>query len=246
MLNLTLRILPKTSANSVKVVHIAPASPTTNGSHTLADLDLVINGLRAVGTVPSITDNIPGYLLRPAGLNGLKDPKGHGILEIYLNPSLTTSIRIKNHINTALDTLVAPPVQASSGFFTTTLTWNGTGDTDLHVYEPDSSHVFYRYMLGTTGYLDVDNTTANGPEHYFASCDSTKLQTGTYQVAVANYNAADGRIATVQIASWNDGVLGTKSVILGAATGDVPSYTLFNVIVTKNTQTGKYSVNIGQ
>ena len=183
--------LTKTSADSVKVVHIAPASPALKGSHTLADLDLVINGLRTVGTVPSITDNIPGYLLRPAGINGQKDPLGHGLLEIYINSNLSISSRVKNHINAALNSLVAPPAQASPGFFTATLVWNGTGDTDLHVYEPDSSHVFYSYMLGTSGYLDVDNTTANGPEHYFASCDSTKLQTGTYRVAVANYKAAD-------------------------------------------------------
>lgn len=95
-------------------------------------------------------------------------------------------------------------------------------------------------MLGTIGYLDLDNTTSYRPEHYCASCDSAKLQTGTYRVAVANYNAAEGRLATVKISSWNDGVVGTKSVTLGAVTGSVPTYYLFNVIVAKYTLTGKY------
>lgn len=76
--------LTKITADAVKVVHIAPASPLLNGSHTLADLDLVINGLRTVGSVASITDSIPGYLLRPAGVNGQKDILGHGLLEIYI------------------------------------------------------------------------------------------------------------------------------------------------------------------
>jgi len=36
----------------------------------------------------------------------------------------------------------------------------------------------------------------------------------------------------VQVASWNDGVLGTKTVVLGAATADTPSDTLFRMSVT--------------
>lgn len=153
---------------------------------------------------------------------------------------------MKSHINSALDTLVAPPAQAISGFFTAILTWDGTGDVDLHAFEPSGSHVYYRSKTGASGYLDLDNTVSYGPEHYYASCDSTKLQAGTYQIAIANYNGADGRTATVQIASWNEGVLGTKSVTLGGTTGDNPAYSLFNVVVTKNEQTGKYSVSLGQ
>lgn len=235
---------PKAAAGSVKVVHIASASPTLNGEHTLADLDLVINGLRAVGTVASITDSIPGYLLCPAGMNGEKDLLGHGLIEIYINPGLEISNRVKSHITTALSTLVAPPAQATSGFFTTTLTWDGSGDVDLHTYEPSGSHVYYRNMRGASGYLDVDNTVAYGPEHYYASCDSARLQEGTYRVAIANYARAAGRVATVQVASWDDGVLGTRSVTLGAATGDNPVYAMFNVVVSKNAQSGKYSATL--
>lgn len=238
--------LTKTSPASVKVVHIAPASPTLNGEHTLADLDLVINGLRAVGTVSSITDYIPGYLLRPAGTNGQKDTLGHGLLEIYINQNLAIASRVKSQINSAMAALVAPPVQATSGFFTATLTWDGSGDVDLHTFEPSGSHVYYNSFAGVSGYLDVDNTAANGPEHYYASCDSSKLQAGTYRIAIANFARAEARTATVQVASWSDGVLGTKSVTLGGATGNNPAYSMFNVVVTKNDQTGKYSVSLGQ
>ena len=234
----------KAAAGSVKVVHIAPASPRLNGEYTLADLDLVINGLRAVGTVPDNTDQIPGYLLRPAGANGQKDVLGHGLLEIYINQGLAISGRVKSQINAALSSLVTPPALATSGFFTTTLTWDGTGDVDLHTYEPAGAHVFYRSMRGQAGYLDVDNVVANGPEHYYASCDAAKLQEGTYKVALANYARAEGRTATVQIASWSDGVLGTKSVVMGPATGDNPVFPMFNVVVTKNTQTGKFTTTL--
>jgi hypothetical protein len=229
-------------ASAVKVVHIAPASPDLRGPHTLADLDLVINALRiAGGTVPPVTHLIPGYLLRPPGLSGDKDALGHGLLEIYLNPAIATSSVIKEQITSAIASLVAPPTQAVTGFFTATLTWDGSGDVDLHTFEPGGGHVFYRTPQGAAGFLDVDNTVANGPEHYFASCDPQRLLPGTYQIAVANFSGATGRTATVQIASASDGVLGTRSITLGAETRDTPSPALFSVVVTKDPQTNLFS-----
>ncbi|KAA1176101.1 hypothetical protein FWJ25_02925 [Marinobacter salinexigens] len=234
----------KTDAESLKLVHIAPASPTLNGPHRLADKDLVINALRVSGSVASITNTIPGYLIRPAGLNGQKDILGHGLLEIYLNPALGIGSSVVQDIEAELASLQPPEIddEAETGFFTATLTWNGEGDVDLHVYEASSAHVFYQAMTGDSGYLDVDNTVANGPEHYFASCESDKLQVGTYQIGVANYDEADGRTATLQIASFRDGVLGTKSVTLGSPTGDTPSHMMFDVEVTKDDETGMYEV----
>ena len=230
----------KTSASAVGVVHIAPASPRLTGAHTLANLDVVINGLRPFGTVAPITTAIPGYLLRPPGLNSETDILGHGLLEIYLNPSLATAEEIRVAVNAKIAALVPSTVRAATGFFTATLTWNGRGDVDLHTFEPNGTHVFYSKSQGTAGFLDVDNTAANGPEHYYASCNASKLLTGTYRIAVANFSGADSRIATVQVSSVN-GVLGTKSVTLGASTGNAPSATLFNVVVSKDAQTGVYS-----
>jgi len=239
--------LTQVTSKSVKVIHIAPASPKLNGTHVLADKDLVINGLRVAGTVARITDTIPGYLVRPAGLNFLEDILGHGLLEIYLNPHLTTSTKVKAYINDALSTVEAPEKKVSDGFFTATLSWNGSGDVDLHTFEPSGgAHVYYQSPTGNSGFLDQDNTT-NGtvdPEHYYASCDASKLKLGTYRVAVANYAGATGRTATVQIASANGGVLGTKNVTLGRETGDTPIYSLFNVVVGKNAQTGAYEVSL--
>jgi hypothetical protein len=234
----------KVNADSVKVVHVAPASPSINGEHTLADLDLVINGLRLLGSVPNITDNIPGYLFRPSGVNGGTDILGHGFIEIYINQKLDISNRVRTQINDALNTLIAPPAEATQGFFTAQLTWDGKGDADLHVTEPSGAHVYYGNKRGSSGYLDVDNTRAYGPEHYFSSCDPTHLKTGLYAVSVANYSGANGRLATVQIDSTTNGALGTKSVRLGGATNSKPEYHLFNVLVTKNEETGKYTASI--
>lgn len=233
------------SPDSVKVVHIAPASPRIVGPHVLADKDLVINALRAVGTVASITDTIPGYLVREPGPNTLTDILGHGLVEIYLNSHLTTADRVKTYINNALSTVIAPEQKVSNGFFTVTLGWDGPGDVDLHTYEPSGSHVYYAAPQGISGKLDQDNTT-NGtvnPEHYYATCDANSLQTGTYRVAIANYRGATGRKAHVQAATTN-GVIGDKEVTLGAETGDTPSNFIFNILVTKNEQTGVYKASI--
>lgn len=99
----------KSGAEYVRVVHVAPASPGLSGRHTLADKDIVINGLRLTGTVAPNTDEIVPYSDRPPGLNGSRDLIGHGLLEIYLNPALPTAGRIRNDVLTALHELDAAP-----------------------------------------------------------------------------------------------------------------------------------------
>lgn len=231
---------------SLKVVHIAPASVQLYGPHVLADKDHVIDALRSFGHVANVTAKIPNYLLRPAGRHNARDIKGHGLMAIYLNQRLAISGDVKQHINAALDALEPPPANAASGLFTATLTWDGSGDVDLHVIEPSGNHVFYANRFGEQGYLDIDNTRAYGPEHYFASCEPERISAGTYVVSLANYARADGRQATVQISSWNNGVLGTKNVTLGGSSGPTPQHFMFQVEVTENPDTGKFDVALAQ
>jgi hypothetical protein len=234
--------LNKLNKNNVKVVHVAPASPIVNGPHILADQDLVINGLRLVGTVPANTHSIPIYNI--FGNNNGRDKLGHGLTETYLNPAFPMLNAFKQHVKTALNTLVKPTAQGNIGFFSVTLTWDGVGDLDLHTYEPNGQHVYYNNKVGTSGYLDIDNRDGYGPEHYFASCDASKLQTGTYDIKFANYSGAVGKNATVQIATDREGVLATKSIIVGNATGQNPAINAFKVNITKNQQTSQYNVTV--
>lgn len=108
--------LSRTDAKSVRVVHVAPASPTLSGAYTLADKDLVINGLRLVGAVVPNTTEMSPYLSRPPGLNGKRDLLGHGLLEIYLNPAVPTAGRIREQVLTALRELESPPRQPMPPF----------------------------------------------------------------------------------------------------------------------------------
>lgn len=208
---------PRMAANSLKAVHIAPASPTLHGDYTLANLDLIINALRLTGSVPANNVTIPGLAFRPSPF----DPSGHELVATYLDQRMLPYGQIAGQLQNAFASAVTPPDadQNSNGFFTVTLTWDGAGDIDLHTFEPQGAHVYYSAKQGAAGVLDTDNTNANGPEHYYASCDATKLQTGSYSVGINNYSRGLGRTATLQVSTKRDGVLLTRSMGVGAVRG---------------------------
>jgi len=234
-------IVTTTGATGVQAAHIAPASPTLRGGYLLADIDLVINGLRIQGasTIPAINLNLP---------ISTSDLSGHTLIGTYLDPTRSGRAAVKLMINNALQQLITPVTTGNTGSFTVTLTWDGTGDVDLHTFEPNGAHVFYQANAGVVGFLDTDNTVSFGPEHYFASCDSNVLQAGTYSIGINNFSGAAGRTATVQIATSIGGVINTKSLGVGAVLGTGGNQSpipVFNVIVTKDPLTGNisYAVN---
>ena len=230
-------IAPKAGAASVKAVHIAPASPTLRGDYVLASIDLVINGLRVQGlsSVPANNLTIP---------NALSDVSGHKLVDTYLDPSRGGRARVAELMKSAMQGLTSPTTNGSIGAFTVTLTWDGLGDVDLHTFEPNGSHSYYGNRAGQVGYLDVDNTFANGPEHYYASCDPQILQTGTYRLGINNYSGADGRTATVQISTSKGGTILTRTLDVGrqmGSSGDVSPIAVANVIVKKDAATGLFT-----
>jgi hypothetical protein len=82
-----------------KVVHVAPASPTLRGQHILADIDLVINGLRTTGinTVPPANVNLPFSSI---------DASGHGFEPTYMDKARNAYARTKELITNSLQALV--------------------------------------------------------------------------------------------------------------------------------------------
>jgi hypothetical protein len=61
-----------------------------------------------------------------------------------------------------------------------TLTWNTTTDMDLHIIEPDGTHVFYGNMQGKSARLDFDDVDGFGPENMFVAAG--RALPGVYQV----------------------------------------------------------------
>lgn len=77
--------------------------------------------------------------------------------------------------------------------------------------QPNGAHVYWAARQGQVGYLDRGNVLGYGPEHSFASCEASVLQSGSYSVGVANFREADNQVATIQVATPNAGVLFTKA-----------------------------------
>ena len=74
-------VQPQIGSNLVKVVHIAPASPKLHGDWELADIDLIINGLRlrnGFATVPDVNLYLQSFN---------NDPSGHTLAGTYLDPT---------------------------------------------------------------------------------------------------------------------------------------------------------------
>lgn len=83
---------------AAQVVHIAPASPTLRGPYVLADIDLVINGLRqADGTYLAVSN----FNLAPDA----KDRSGHKLLSTYLDEARPARAHILQLIRQGLDAL---------------------------------------------------------------------------------------------------------------------------------------------
>lgn len=88
---------------NIKVIHIAPASPTLNGEYILSDRDDVINGLNytGIGSVP-----FPNVSVQKSD----KDSLGHGLVEIYLTNQQTKQM-IKDAVDKALDSVKSPAME---------------------------------------------------------------------------------------------------------------------------------------
>lgn len=216
--------------SAVAAAHVAPASSRTSGPHLLSGNDMVIAALRgmAPGEPPP-----PNLWIAPSS----GDTSGHMLVETYLDADRDGRAAVGALMAERLLALRAPEPRASPGFFTATLAWDGDGDIDLHVMEPDGTHVHYGARIGASGALDLDNTAGYGPEHYHATCDPDRLQPGLYSVGFNNYAAPAGRKATLQIATADQGVLRTVQADAGpprGEAGDAAPSVLLRVAVVRS------------
>ena len=123
------------------------------------------------------------------------DPDGYAQTYWTLDPNNTEIQYLKAEVidivtgETISDevTFYAMPTQAANVTFT--LDWSPTDpncDIDLHVYDPDGHHIYYRDMsCGCGGYLDRDDRHGPGPEHIYY----TQAKPGKYHVYVHHYES---------------------------------------------------------
>ncbi len=88
-------VKPKVGVNSVAAVHIAPASITLRGNYVLADIDVVINGLRVqgAGSVPVANIELPF---------SSSDLSGHTLVSTYLDSTRAAKAKVSSMTTTAL------------------------------------------------------------------------------------------------------------------------------------------------
>jgi len=211
-----------------------------NAAHTALakdsdDLPMDAFGIVAVGTPSSRVAGGGPYVTRtddlvinavrwlyPGTLDGnvtndsdSSDWKNHSFIDAYLDGDLSGPL-IVNRALTRANGLAWPLPEMGSGPITVTLTWGDEPDVDLHVFEPDGSHVYYANPVGTSGYLDYDDVTSWGPEHYYV-VDCESLAAGTYRVGVNYYRGSAPETAFVQIQAGD--VIKDYSVRLSSASG---------------------------
>lgn len=85
------------------------------------------------------------------------------------NPVQFLHQKIVGDVVKAINESEYPQKIAENGIVTSTLTWLGDDDIDLYVKEPFKT-VFFDEQEGDIGYLDIDDTDGQGPEHYYLQC----------------------------------------------------------------------------
>ena len=233
----TARIRPG-QASSLAMVGVAtPAARQFRDSfYRTAHDDLVINALR-------FTENV----LRSNIDNDLDDDRrsfsNHKFVSDYMADGLPSRKDIDLELKRLAANVPFPTRQAGEGAIRATLTWDAQPDVDLHAFEPNGSHVYYRNRRGSSGFLDVDDVTSFGPENYFVACN--KIELGTYRIGVNYYAGSAPSTATVSLFLGDGRIPSPKTLTLPIARGvggDNSPQILFTIRVTQENGTVRYTV----
>jgi hypothetical protein len=111
------------------------------------------------------------------------------------------------------------------------LTWNTTADMDLHLIEPDGTHVYWGAPTGVTARLEVDDTDGFGPERVIVPTGAG--HSGNYQVYVVHYSGAVPTISSVAV-TVNPGTANARAMSFTVQTAGPSSGTGFNVAVVNH------------
>lgn len=198
---------------SIGLIGVAMTAKSLYGDSTYytAHDDRIIDGLRLLFPVlASNVDNDPGLF----GDN--RDFSNHQFMESYFSSELVSRDLIDQDFAIKISNLVFPYTYLGSGAITVSLTWGSEPDVDLHILEPDGNHVYYQNMLGSFGYLDLDDVDSYGPEHYYVPCGGTGV--GRYKVGVNYYYGYNPETAQIQI-STSDGKTRTFTQDLATSNG---------------------------
>ncbi len=195
--------------------------------------DQVISAASTVGTSVSISNRVvhtlPGFV---------QDLLGHSFLS-YLEGDISGP-KIINDVITAIPKLTPSSPIVSQGVITVRLEWGEQPNVNLHVYEPNGSHVYYAAKQGVSGYLDLDDKDGEGPEHYYAKCET--LQQGLYKVAVNYFSGTGHETARINISAGE--MIRSYTIPLASADTGATLIPVAAVKVTQDDQSGEFKFDI--
>jgi len=191
-------VLNSTAKQSFGIVSVAnpDSSVGDGGPYTTLEEDEVIEYIKWVKDLIGLP--VP---MKPNLTNSpveLPDEKGHAFINAYMVAGSNSDQKITNDMISVLDKLTVPRQLLEPGVITVTLLWEGATDIDLHVYEPNGSHVYWEAKEGISGFLDEDERSGYGPEHYTVpSCET--LESGTYKIGLDYFKGDYPEVAHVQV-----------------------------------------------
>jgi hypothetical protein len=115
-----------------------------------------------------------------------------------LRPGLNSlSLRATNGLGTTLSDEIPITYTPTNNdfYFRVTLTWDGDGDVDLHTWDPNLEHSYFRNKQISSGELDADNTQSFGPENFTCRV----LTPGRYKFGIDAYNRSSGRKVLIHV-----------------------------------------------
>lgn len=205
--------------------------------------DVVIGGV----AVAKLLAGLPPPLSANDDDNVDEDWTGHGFREAYLADASARQF-IVSGILSSESILPPPPQSAGQGTITVTLTWGSNPDVDLHTYEPTGTHVYYARPTGNFGYLDVDDVTSYGPEHYFVSCQrlrENQAAVGRYRFGVNYYYGQSPEVAQVTVKTPSSEATYSKVLPVSRGfSGNNSPIPVADVVVSKNPDTGRFDFSI--
>ena len=203
-------------ADSLAMIGVAtPAARQFRDSfYRTAHDDRVINLIRLTDNV--VASNIENGVGPVA--DATRSLSHHSFISDYMWPGLLSEEDIAFKLK-LLFINVPFPTRDEGSAIRVSLTWGSNPpDFDLHAFEPNGSHVYYKRLSGSgfNGSLDVDDRNGNGPENYVVACDEIEL--GTYSIGVNYYDGEGPGSVTVNL-SLGDGTTSQKTVAFTEAAG---------------------------
>ena len=197
-------------ADSLAMIGVAtPAARQFRDSfYRTAHDDRVIDALR-------VTERVAPSNIENDLIIGFEDRSwnNHSFISDYMWPGLPSEEDIVLELQ-RLFIMVPFPLQYAENAIRASLTWGSNPpDFDLHAFEPNGSHVYYKRLNHS---LDVDDRNGNGPENYVVACNEIEL--GTYSIGV-NYYAGKGPGFGTLTLSLGDGTTTLRSLAFGEAAG---------------------------